>query len=296
MSAVNRFAEWGQSLVAAPGNISQSEMDELRLDIPKVRWCLWLLTTIVIAITVIPSVYLIVWATRGTGTIGQLGSNYSFKWFSTLLTAPQWRQSILYSSILGVSASAIGVSVLVTHFYFMRFAAPAVDRISYGNVVLTVTIPAVIYALALKVLGSRLHVGEVALLATGNLLATMPMQFFVLESVQEAAPSELLCAGCTLGASHLRNLMFVYLPQIRKSVWIVFICGFLFSFDELVIATFIIDSPMVTVPRKLWDAVPNSMEPFPAVIATLLITMCLAIWTVSCVWQYWRSRRAPKRT
>lgn len=171
-----------------------------------------------------------------------------------------------------------GACLLVVHFYFMRFARPVFDRIAYAFLILSVTVPSVIYALALRLTGASWGLPEVSLVFIGTAISILPIQFFCLESAQETVSTEIVFAGNTLGAAHWRNILFVYFPLLRKSVWTAFLVGFCFSFDELVISTFVIDSSFVTVPRRLWDQVHHSMEPMPAVASCSLILFYASLW------------------
>jgi ABC-type spermidine/putrescine transport system permease subunit II len=157
----------------------------------------------------------------------------------------------------------------------MRYSAPIVDRLTYLAIIVVVLLPPVSFALALKFLGGLVGFPEIALVLWGNLVFVLPVQFFIIESAQERVPSALLYAGSTLGASHWRNIIIIYVPQIASALWQAFLVGFFFSFDELVIATFVIDSARVTVPRKLWDQIHRSMDPTPAVISIFVMTLYL---------------------
>ena len=269
---------------ALAGSLGEASFQPVELRMPLLRVVFWTVTVIVIALVTAPSIYLFLWAFKGTETVGVL-DHASWRWFKELFSSVEWRESILYSVLLAVFSSAFGTMVLVVHFYFMRFVSPLLDRVSYALVIVSVTVPPVIYALALRILGASWNVSEVFLVFLGNVVSVLPVQFFCLEAAQETLPIETLHAGQTMGATHARSILFVYLPLLRKAVWTAFFVGFFFSFDELVIATFVIDSPLVTVPRRLWDQLPQTMNPMPAVISCLLISTYGLAWLTSRVFQ-----------
>jgi ABC-type spermidine/putrescine transport system permease subunit II len=242
-----------------------------------------------------PSLYLVLWAFFGSETVGVLDRAPKIRWFVSLYADPEWRSSIAYSLVLAALVSMVSSLVLIVHFYFMRYAAPPLEILAYATTILPVIIPQVIYALALKLFGGRMGVPELVLVFVGHLIFILPLQFFVLEAAQETIPTELLFAGNTLGASHLKNVVFNYFLLMKRPVVVSFLVGFFFSFDELVIATFVIDSPMVTVARRLWDQVHRSMVPFPAVVACSLlgvyVLLLIVVWTISRVKRQVRFRR-----
>ena len=254
------------------------QTQQIKLNSPKMYMMLWALVVLIFYVAVLPSFYLLVWAVAGTETVGVLDIHRSsLHWFGKVLVDHEWQASILYSTTVAIVTSGLGCVLLVTHCYFMRYARPLFDRLAYGAVLLIILIPSVNYALALRAIGGRLGLSEALILAAGHLITVIPLQFFILESRQEAVPSSLLFAGNTLGASHAINLIYVYLPLMKEAIIYSFALGFFASFDELVLATFVLDSPLITVPRRLWSQVDRSMDPSPAVISCLLLLSVVVV-------------------
>jgi len=235
------------------------------------RVVLWTVLAVIALVAVMPSLYLLLWAFFGSETVGILERVPSLKWFAEVFANPEWQTSIAYSTVLAFVVSLVSVLALGIHFYCMRYSSALLEITAYAATIVPVILPQVIYALALRVLGGKVGLPELLLVFAGHLVFVLPLQFFVLDAGQETVPTELLYAGSTLGASHLTNITSNYFPLMTRPVIIAFLVGFFFSFDELVIATFVIDSPMVTVTRRLWDQVPRSMVPSPAVIGCSLL-------------------------
>lgn len=274
--------------VATPVSIASHRL-VLRLGFWKAL--LWASFLVVAFLAVAPCFYLAIWAFEGTETIGRLAGPPTFSWFIKIIEDPEWQQSLIYSAVLGVTVSMVGAALLTLHFYFMRYSHQAWDRLAYAFIFLVATIPSTIYALGLRLLGGRLAVPELVLVGIGHLIFVMSIQFFVLESGQERVPSERLFAGSTLGATHLRNIWFCYLPLMRETVTAAFLVGLFFSLDELVVATFVIDSTLVTVPRRLWDQVNRGMTPAPAVLAIVFaLTYVLTGFGLASLNRFWRQK------
>lgn len=247
------------------------------LNSPKLYIALWLLVGMIFYLAVLPSLYLFVWAIAGTETVGVLDVQHpTLHWFWQLLSDREWQSSLIYSTVTAIATSFMGCVILLAHFYFMRFASRLLDHLAFASALLIVLIPLVNYALALRAIGGQLGLPEALILALGHLVTIVPLQFFILESRQETVPTSLLYAGNTLGASHISNILRVYLPLMKESLVYAFAIGFFASFDELVIATFVLDSPLITVPRRLWSQVDHKMDPSPAVISSLLLLTVVA--------------------
>jgi len=245
------------------------------INIPILRIIFWLIIASSIILAVIPSLYLFVWAFWGSETVGVLNHTPSMQWFHDMLTNSEWNKSLLYSCTLGFFVSILSTILLIVHFYHMRYVNYQFDRIAYLNIIILVMIPQIIYAISLRFMGGMLAIHETALVIIGHIIYIIPLQFFIFESAQETIPDETLFAGSTLGASHIRNICFNYIPVIKTTIGVAILIGFLFSFDEVVISTFVIDSSNVTVPRRLWDQIHRSMIPYPAVTSSLLIGFLL---------------------
>jgi putative spermidine/putrescine transport system permease protein len=274
-------------------DLPDSRDQELTLTIPVLKGVLWLLIALVGLLVVLPSIYLVIWAFRGSETVGLLAPSLSIDWFKHVLSNPEWRESLAYSLILAIVTSFAGCVVLTIHFYFSRYTS-IFEHLTYGSTLLVVLIPPVAYAISLRIIGGAIGIPEMLLMAFGHLVFVIPLQFFVLESREESLSSDLLFAGSTLGASHFRNIIFVYLPAMKKALWGAFLVGAFLSFDELVIATFVLDSSLVTVPRRLWDQVNRNMDPSPAVISLLVagsyIFILIAAWAqrrLRRLWTHW---------
>ena len=240
-------------------------------------WVIWSLATVPITAVLLPSIYLIVWAFWGTETIGVLNVRPSTKWFASVLQSSDWRASISYSATLGAAVSALGCVVVCIHFYAMRFSDARLERTLYLAAFVPFLVPAVVYGLALRLVGARLGLPELAIMVVGHLATVVPLQFFIMESAQETIPTERLHAAACMGATHPQALAFVYLPEVWKTLVASFLVGFFVSFDELVIATMVIDSGTITVPKRLWGEIHRGMEPQAAVIATLLLGVYISV-------------------
>lgn len=223
-----------------------------------------------VLLAVAPSLYSVLWSFMGTEVLGILAPTPTLRWVWQIVADAEWRESLLYSTILALAASTLGTAALVVHFYYVRYARAGFDRAGHVMVLLVALVPVVVYALALTGVAGVLGLPEWSLLLMGQLIAVLPVQFFVVESAQEVAPDDLLFAGSTLGASHWRNLAAVYWPAVRRAAFASFVLGLFVAFDELVLATFLVNSTRVTAPRRLWDQINSQMDPSPAVVSCLL--------------------------
>lgn len=276
---------------ASIGIHNRLPLDVLPLQAPYLRTILRTLLAFLSIAIVLPLVFLVVWAFWGSETVGLLSKDASFYWFQRVLFSPEWRESIFYSLVLAITTSGMGCGILASHFFFLRYTARWVEYTTFLITIIPAILPAVIFALALRIFGATVGFSEQCLLGIGHIVLVLPVQYFVFEAFQERIPTEMLHAASTLGANPFRNLIFVYVPLVLSAIRSAFLVGFFFSFDEIIIASFIIDSPLITVPKRLWDEVNRSMDPSPAVIATMLLLMSFSIITTFIFGWIWASSK-----
>jgi len=246
---------------------------------------------VVLVFLLLPSIYLFMWSVMGTGTVGILGHPTS-RWFVQIVRDPGWWKSFGYSIVLALLSSTLSLVSCLLYFYFSIWRKRAYQAVGYGLLVGPLVLPTVVYALALRIAFSSHGSPEYLPLVLGHIALLYPVQYFILESGNELLKTEWIYASATLGASHSETITRVLWPVLRTPISLAFGIGLLFSFDEVVVAVFVIDSATATVPKKMWDSINRQMDPTPAVIATLLFL--LTVMTVILAWLNTRRRRGPE--
>jgi putative spermidine/putrescine transport system permease protein len=87
----------------------------------------------------------------------------------------------------------------------------------------------------------------------------------------------------SLGASWPRAFRSITLPQIALPVLSGALLAFISSFDEVIVAFFISGGEMATLPRKMFSALRDQIEPTIAAISTILVVLSVAIVAVIAV-------------
>jgi len=83
--------------------------------------------------------------------------------------------------------------------------------------------------------------------------------------------SRLEQAARSLGASPLRTLRDVILPNIKGGVVTGAVFAFIISWDEIVVTLFISTRAVYTLPRRMWDGIRENIDPTVAAVASLLM-------------------------
>src|SRR5262249_2669800 len=81
----------------------------------------------------------------------------------------------------------------------------------------------------------------------------------------------------SLGASRPKAFLTVTLPQIKNSVLSAALLSFVVSLDEVVVALLIAGGDMATIPRRMFLALRDEIDPTIASISTILILLSILL-------------------
>lgn len=232
-----------------------------------------------VSLTVLPIVYMFFWSLWGTSVVGQLRefSGVTLKWFFKVFNSSEWRQSLSYSVILAMGVSFTGVIINSIYYYVIGFTNKIIDSICFTLNALVLLTPLIIYGLSLGFVGSYIGVGSEILMFFGHLAWIIPLQFLVFEAFRDSVPPEMIKASKTMGASDTSTFIHVFCPVARIPILSSFTLGFFLSFDEVVIANYVIDGPNKTVPLKLWKEQSHTVDPDSAVVTVSIVIIVLFI-------------------
>lgn len=246
-------------------------------DYPFIKYLLWFFCTIVLLFLSLPSLYVVLWALRGTSTVGELGE-FTSMWFAQMfLGSTTWWISFGYSLLIAIVASACATILALLYFYFSLQYHGAYQALGFILSLGPIVFPSIVYALALKTTCTSIGFPEWATLTLGHIVLLIPILYFLIESSNELLNIEWIHSAATMGSSHREILREIVFPILKRPILVTFGIGLLFSFDEIVIASIVIDSANSTVPKRMWDAINRNMDPTPAVVATIILFLSLII-------------------
>jgi putative spermidine/putrescine transport system permease protein len=84
-------------------------------------------------------------------------------------------------------------------------------------------------------------------------------------------------AAMSLGADRVQTFGRITLPLIARGVLAGAIFAFAVSFDELILALFLLGPSDRTLPMRIWEGIRTSIDPIIAAVAALMITLAVLI-------------------
>jgi len=199
----------------------------------------------------------------------------TFAWYSEFFHSPSWLGATGRSLLIALCASALA-TVVGTLASLTLVRNTRASRLLAGASLGPQVVPVIILGLGTMLLFSRFHMySSITGIVLAHAVLCLP---FVITNVVGALRQRgqtLAQAARVLGASPVQAFLHVTLPSIRPSVISSAIFAFFVSFDELVVALFVMGRNE-TLPMRIWSTVRDDLTPVVAAVATLLIVVTVA--------------------
>lgn len=216
----------------------------------------------------------------------------SFRWYQEALTDASWTTPAL-RSIVVAAATAIMATVVGTG------AAVAVVR---GNLPfrrafeLFAISPMVVPPIILAVGGYSIYVklkivGSLAGLALVHTILAVPFVFLLVSAALYRLDPRLELASQSLGAGQWATLRHVTLPLVAPAMFIGALFAALTSFDEVVLALFLVGTNSPTLPIKIFSGITFGVSPVVAAISSLLVAVSIGALASVALLRRWQASR-----
>jgi putative spermidine/putrescine transport system permease protein len=198
----------------------------------------------------------------------------STRHYETLFTDPGWLSSFLDSLVIaaaaGVLATVLGTLCAVG---LWRLSGKLV-AIAGAIVLVPMLLPPVVAALAMYRTWVALGLYDTRLgVIIAHTIIALPYVVITVTTSLALLDGRLEHAARSLGASPVRAMRDVILPNIKGGVITGAIFAFIISWDEIVVTLFISTRAVYTLPRKMWDGIRENIDPTVAAVASLLMAM-----------------------
>jgi raffinose/stachyose/melibiose transport system permease protein len=208
----------------------------------------YLVMLLVLAITLVPMLYLIL---SGFRTTGQLGSNpnglpHPWVWsnYATILTSGVFWQAVQNSAVIAVAATALAVVLgSMAAFALSRYAFRGRDGLFLlftAGLLFPLNTAALPLFLLLQKIGMNDNLFGVAL---PEAAFSLPVTIVILRPFMRAIPGELEDAATVDGATRIRFLVRFLLPLSRPALMTVGILAFVTSWNTYLLPLIVLSTP-----------------------------------------------------
>ncbi|SEQ18690.1 putative spermidine/putrescine transport system permease protein [Faunimonas pinastri] len=192
-----------------------------------------------------------------------------------------WLPSILTSIAVGVLASAaattLGAAYAVGAWSISGWW-PSLTRVM---ILSPLIVPPIVYAVGIFKLWARFHLLDTFLgVAVVHVVLCLPFVILAMGSTLSNLDPRLVQAARSLGARPATVFLRVIAPNILPGIIASALFAFVTSWDEITVTLFITSRAMVTLPRRIWTSIADSVDPALAAVATLMLVVTIAILVV----------------
>ena len=216
----------------------------------------------------------------------------SLRWYEAYFSDPQWMRATALSFQVAIAASLL--ATLTGTLSAIALERRKVPAAGFVRVLITapMIVPNIFLAVGVFVLAVRLGgVGNTLTLVCAHATIALPFTVLMVGAALRQIDPTLERAARVLGASPLRAFLTATLPGLLPAIVAAAIFSFFVSFDELIIAEFLMQG-RETLPMRIWADLKLQLNPTVSAISTLLI----AVTVLALGAAEWLRRRAETQS
>ena len=198
---------------------------------------------------------------------------FSLRWYRNFFDDPDFLDATIFSFMIGIAATlfatCLGTLAALGLTRTRFFGKGAI----YALLLSPIIVPVIIVALGLYIFFAWLDwIGSPFALVLAHTTLAIPFSVLIVSATLEHFDITLERAARVLGAGPTRTFLYVTFPSIRPAVLAAALFGFFISFDELIIALFVMGRRQ-TLPVRIWQDLRFEIDPTVAAVASLLIVL-----------------------
>jgi putative spermidine/putrescine transport system permease protein len=218
--------------------------------------------------------------------------DWSLRHYEALLSEPQWMESILLSLKIGLLAASLSTLLALAFGLGLWMVRPRFGGLIAGIALLPMVAPPVVSALTLyyflrgitKWNSLVVYDGWVGV-AVAHTVMVVPYAVVVIMVSLVQVDRKMDLAARSMGASALRRIWQVILPNIRFGVLSGFLLSFILSWDEIGVTLFVTSVRAITLPRRMWMGLRDNIDPAVASLSVVLIVVVTIVIVARLLWQ-----------
>ncbi len=246
---------------------------------------IWTFVGIALFVMYVPILILIIYSFTDAKALG-VWNGFSFELYKNLFNDPEILSALGNSMILAVSsatlATFLGTTAAVGIYYMRKWkksAANFIANITMENAEIVTGVAFMIFFLVVNI-----HYGWAALIIAHTMIIVPYVILSVTPRLSQINPN-LYEAGLDLGASPVRSLFTVVVPQLLPGMISGFIMAFTLSLDDFIVSKFI-NGGVQTIPIYLYNALAKrgadpTLRALSSVLFVAVLAMLIALNVVS---------------
>jgi putative spermidine/putrescine transport system permease protein len=215
----------------------------------------------------------------------------SMRHFASLLDwEAGWLPSILASLTIALIASAVSVAAAAAYAMGAWSLSGWWPSLSRVILLAPLIVPPIIYAVGIFKLWAWLDLLDSYTGVTiVHIVLCLPFSILAIGASLSHLDPRLIQAARSLGARPPTVFFRIILPSITPGIAAGALFSFITSWDEITVTLFITSRSVITLPRRIWTSIADSVDPALAAVATVVLIITIAVLLAITI-----SGRAPR--
>ncbi len=244
---------------------------------PLQRAVLGVLFSTVVAVVYLPILVMIVFSFNSGRFQTMPFRRFITDWYGRAVFDQQYVDGLLNSLTLSGSVCLISTAIAFLCAYSLVNAEFPGKTLVTAFVLAPLAVPLVLIGISMRLYFVSLGLEpSLGLAAAGQVIYVMPLAILNLRNRIAQIPKSQEEAAWTLGASRLRSMLEILLPNCKLALIATGILTFTFAFDEFVIAYFLTNFS-ITLPIKIWTSLVTGFDPTINAVGTLVFLFSMAL-------------------
>jgi putative spermidine/putrescine transport system permease protein len=218
----------------------------------------------------------------------------SLRWYAEYAASPGWMLATAVSLQTAIATCLIATPLGVAAAYGIHSRPGRWARAAYTVLMMPLMVPHIIIAIGIFFIYARIGANNsVPGLILAHAMLAIPFVLITTLSGLQGFDMTQERAAQSLGVNRFRAFLTVTAPQIKGSIVAGMLFAFISSLDEVVVSLFVSGGPSSTLPKRMFVALRDEIDPTIAAISSMLIVASLAIGLSGVVASRARPRGRP---
>ncbi len=200
------------------------------------------------------------------------------RWYLEFFGSPEWTRAAWVSLQIAFATCLLATPIGVAAAYGIHTSSSRFSRAAYTVLMMPLMVPHIIVAIGIFFIYARIGANNtvVGIILAHTMLAVPFVLITSLSGLQGFDMAQERAAQ-SLGVNRLEAFLKVTAPQIKGSIIASALFAFVSSLDEVVVSLFLSGGPSSTLPKRMFVALRDEVDPTIAAISSMLIIASLAI-------------------
>lgn len=219
----------------------------------------------------------------------------SWQWYEAVFAPRPWMPALWNSVTIGLATTVLATTVGTLAAYGLSYTDFAGKRWIGALLISPMVVPVVITALAVYLAFAPFGlVQSFSGLVLAHTVLAVPFVVITVTATLHGFDRNMVRAAASLGAGPLVGFFTVTLPLTAPGILSGAVFAFVTSFDDVVVALFLAGPEQFTVPRRMFNALRDKLDPSIIALAVFLVAISVLLLATMELLR-WRSERLRSR-